>query len=620
MIVVLPVSILVFFVGFSAGAARVRVADEKVRDLESFLSDLMGELEKGASFSFEHLDSGRIKSCLEAIEHMKSNVVGSIVGEILNGHLDFDLGGMKKMNSKSGKKRKELDFVQYLSGLFQENVIGTRTTKAKDNSKGEAVEQSNSVAKTNPALVGSGKKSVFGNEIENQEIARIEESELMFNKNQGKLKEGEDKGKVIKTALGQDSPVRNIEELMNDKKSHRAKDSRYVNDMLSYEEELDNLNKSFRFMTKQESFQRRVFKHNYERRSLQRDVGRYTHSGTDNRTAASIDFFSTESEASSLLEETLEISDKTYDPQNRSKTSNLIKELRAKSEDPPVKATQKPEPTHVVEKDNMSSSPTISVDEEFSQYVEEAINLLKQARECMKRRADEETADSILYKSAQLFSAAEAMRPMSLLVVGQLGNTYLLHGELKLKISRELRTLLLRNDASLTRKGRVVQFKKLNTRELSREGVESTLVEVCEECEELLVEAGRKYRTALSIDGNDVRALYNWGLALTFRAQLIADIGPEVALDADKIYLAAIDKFDAMMSRSNLYATDALYRWGTVLQQRSYLRPRNNREKMKLLYQAKSLFEDVLSLESDNLQVREALVSCVSELKDNGQW
>ena len=49
---------------------------------------------------------------------------------------------------------------------------------------------------------------------------------------------------------------------------------------------------------------------------------------------------------------------------------------------------------------------------------------------------------------------------------------------------------------------------------------------MCEECEELLVEAGRKYRLALSIDGNDVRALYNWGLALSFRAQLIADIGP----------------------------------------------------------------------------------------------
>ncbi|KAJ6292525.1 hypothetical protein OIU78_024662 [Salix suchowensis] len=137
---------------------------------------------------------------------------------------------------------------------------------------------------------------------------------------------------------------------------------------------------------------------------------------------------------------------------------------------------------------------------------------------------------------------------------------------------------------------------------------------VMKKCEELLVEAGRKYRLALSIDGNDVRALYNWGLALSFRAQLIADIGPEAAYDADKVFLAAIDKFDAMMSKGNVYAPDALYRWGVVLQQRSRLRPTNSREKVKLLQQARRLYEDALHMDSNNLQVREALLSCMSEL------
>lgn len=60
----------------------------------------------------------------------------------------------------------------------------------------------------------------------------------------------------------------------------------------------------------------------------------------------------------------------------------------------------------------------------------------------------------------------------------------------------------------------------------SEEEVTQLLIDVCEECEELLVEAGRKCRLALSIDANDVRALYNWSLALSFRGQLIADIGP----------------------------------------------------------------------------------------------
>uniref|UniRef100_B9H2X0 Uncharacterized protein n=1 Tax=Populus trichocarpa TaxID=3694 RepID=B9H2X0_POPTR len=67
-------------------------------------------------------------------------------------------------------------------------------------------------------------------------------------------------------------------------------------------------------------------------------------------------------------------------------------------------------------------------------------------------------------------------------------------------------------------------------------------------------------------------------LALSFRAQLIADIGPEAAYDADKVFLAAIDKFDAMLSKGNVYAPDALYRWGVVLQQSSRLQPTDSRE------------------------------------------
>lgn len=238
----------------------------------------------------------------------------------------------------------------------------------------------------------------------------------------------------------------------------------------------------------------------------------------------------------------------------------------------------------------------------------------------MMARDDEETADALLYKSARLLSTAVALRPSSLVAVGQLGNTYLLHGELKLKVSRELRTLLANTGALLNGRDRVSRSRKLDRRILSRENISSALVDVCEECESLLVEAGRSYRMALSIDSGDVKALYNWGLALTFRAQLLADIGPEAAIDADRVYLAAIDKFDAMLSKSNTYAPEALYRWGIALQQRSYLRSGNNKEKMRLLEQAKSMFEDVLYVEADNKTVREALSSCIAELNYHGRW
>lgn len=118
----------------------------------------------------------------------------------------------------------------------------------------------------------------------------------------------------------------------------------------------------------------------------------------------------------------------------------------------------------------------------------------------------------------------------------------------------------------------------------------------------------------LSIDGNAIRALYNWGISLSFRAQLIADIGPFAARDADQVFMAATDKFEALMSRSNDYAPDALLKWGAALQDRSRLRPGRSREKVKLLQQARCLYEDALHMDSGNLQLQEALSSCVSEL------
>ncbi|MCI01360.1 hypothetical protein A2U01_0022385, partial [Trifolium medium] len=144
---------------------------------------------------------------------------------------------------------------------------------------------------------------------------------------------------------------------------------------------------------------------------------------------------------------------------------------------------------------------------------------------------------------------------MSLLAVGQLGNTYLLHGELKLKISRELRTLLSGSTRPSSAKHSRIS-KELRNKISSKDEAMQLLIDVCEECEELLVNAGRKYRLALSIDSNDVRALYNWGLALSFRGQLIADIGPGAAFEAERVFLAAIDKFDAMLLKGNVYAPD----------------------------------------------------------------
>jgi len=62
---------------------------------------------------------------------------------------------------------------------------------------------------------------------------------------------------------------------------------------------------------------------------------------------------------------------------------------------------------------------------------------------------------------------------------------------------------------------------------ISEEDVASFIIDVCEE---LLVLEDRKYRLALSIDANDVRAVDSWGSALSFRGQLVADTVVRFAL------------------------------------------------------------------------------------------
>lgn len=164
-----------------------------------------------------------------------------------------------------------------------------------------------------------------------------------------------------------------------------------------------------------------------------------------------------------------------------------------------------------------------SIDLQFSKYLTEANFLVKEAKDCLRRQASDKHAENAFYESAILLSKALDLRPMSLLAVGQLGNTYLLHGELKLRISRDLRALLT-DVVSVNKRTKIRDA--LDDAVPREDKITSYLVNVCEECEELLIKAGRQYRLALSIDGNDVKALYNWGIALSLRGQLIADIGP----------------------------------------------------------------------------------------------
>lgn len=518
-IVVFPASVLVFALGFSFGLVRVggigelnysgtkrrakdeifRVSVEKFRNLVEVVDDFDDKVSNLRRKIRKAIDSREITvgdleeytNVLESVSLSASNARNVI--EVSSDNLGSVI---LAENQSSSKRKKELgeigyDFFQSIGGLFKENLVDPKPTKVKNNVKRETVENDRtrdgnlvlSIEETalNPA---NGNKPRA-----NYVVSQDSSNELPFDEDgYGRIRNG---------------------------KSGSEEISRYRN-RINYSEEYGYESKRLQLM-------------NNHRISLK--MGRNnqidTWESNDNLLESvnfSVRMKHTETEGSFLREQKLEKSDDIY------RSSHVEEESEYSVNGSPLReeSANGKDDFHVVgqlsgdESEVPSpSSSSISDDVVFDRYLTEANDLLQQAKQFMRDGCEKDRAEIILYKSAKLLSNAIAMKPASLLAVGQLGNTYLLHGELKLRISRELRTLLYRSSPSS-----VGKWDRLRDQMGNRSEITSGLINVCEECEELLVEAGRKYRLALSIDGNDVRALYNWGLALNFRAQLIADIGP----------------------------------------------------------------------------------------------
>ncbi|XP_008225062.1 PREDICTED: uncharacterized protein LOC103324741 isoform X2 [Prunus mume] len=497
-------------------------------------------------------------------------------------------------NKKLSKRKKEpvqigYELFQYIGGLFKEKLGDSKPNRVKNNFKREAVEKVMDDQSRGNGSMPSVNEMVLGSVHENKGIINSSHSQDFLNKS------GFDEAGNGRVKVALENNKMSSEEVGGGPKAGR---------------EFNYQNNGLQFMSNGHISSK--MDHNNHAETWE------SHDILLDSVDLSVRMEHMDSKASFVQEQILEQSGGDY------RSSHI----REKSEDGTYESHLREEQVnhnddshladhlsgHESELPSLSSS-VVSDDIVFDRYIREANDLLKQAKELIRVKHNEERAENILYRAAKLLSKAISMKPMSLLAVGQLGNTCLLHGELKLRISRELRTQLARSDPLSAEK-----WIRMHDKISSKDEIASVLINVCEECEELLVEAGKRYRMALSIDANDVRALYNWGLALTFRAQLIADIGPEAAFDADELFLAAIDKFDAMMSKGNVYAPDALFRWGVALQQRSRLRPSNGKEKVKLLQQAKRLYEDALHMDSNNVQVREALSLCTSELSSRHRY
>ncbi|WJX95736.1 hypothetical protein P8452_77019 [Trifolium repens] len=612
-VLILPASAFVFAIGYSVGFFRngilsigeVRVSgsnkkkekDEKLRNLDEFLDEIDLVVNNLKCDLENAIKNKKIKmeDLYDYVEVADKIKLSSLNGRnVVKGLIDNEekFNGVLVENHKNGRRKKQVSeagyqMLQSIGSLFQENLRSSNFTKVREN-----VEKPLDQTRGNGAIPPAEDRSVNLVNDSNKVNAKLESSQDFITNS---VSDMDRNGKGVSTNT--------------EKENFGVGDNRRSADKFPDRKEYSYRNKELRFT-------------NNRSISLKMDSTSVTdtwesHENRINSESFKVRMKRVESETSFLREQLLNQDHETFRSSLGKRDSGSDNRSQYKEDRDRVNYDVNDQLADSLSESenefNGPSSTKFSDDMMFDRYLGEAMDLLKQAKEFVKGVYDGEQAEIMLYRSANLLSKAVDLKPMSLLAVGQLGNTYLLHGELKLKISRELRTLLSGSTRPSSAKNSRIS-KELRNKISSREEAMQLLIDVCEECEELLVNAGRKYRLALSIDSNDVRALYNWGLALSFRGQLIADIGPGAAFEAERVYLAAIDKFDAMLLKGNVYAPDALFRWGVALQQRSRLRPGSSKEKLKLLQQAKRLYEDALDMDSNNMQVKDALSLCVSEL------
>eukprot|EP00899_Mesostigma_viride_P029006 jgi/Mesvir1/9290/Mv04470-RA.2 len=238
-------------------------------------------------------------------------------------------------------------------------------------------------------------------------------------------------------------------------------------------------------------------------------------------------------------------------------------------------------------------------EEELRLFLAEGAQQLALARELMQGNAGGAGGSSsnvptgriveMLDNAAVLFSRAADVAPGSVLAFGQWGNCLLASGQVKVGVVQQLRAAQAAMRAQAQARG--VPVPAGEAAELA-----STLALVEQEAEEALVLAGRKFRVAMGLDSRDERALYNWGLALCYRAKLM---GRPRAAEAENLYKAAIEKFQAAIAL-NSDLTGALMNWGVALRDCATLNEPGNPRRASFLEMARERFLVLLDRQPDN--------------------
>lgn len=524
-IVVIPACAVVFAVGFSFGFVNnglslngsekkvkfgdnIDVAIEKMNNLMGLFGGLDGRILELRNDISNCLKDNRItvddlERYVVSMEMIGSSALNArnIVHDCIESLVveNQEVQQTEKQHSskrKKGTDGKKFDLSQFLVSMFQEKSANLKSHKSKDVDK----------ESTNMKVDDARRVSILAPSVEERRRSSVSDGSVVY----GRTRSSREKPDYIQNRIKQANDGTRRTKVIAENGRIYTSDFEFNASRVFESKEYNYEDKSTGFMGHE---------------NIYRKKGKYN---TAKAYTSGVDSFDLDFDVSqSAGHEPVEMESKEnfeasvhIDQSKEEIYENRIRETVRSEDKSSYTSTRSAQETDFAS----STSSKVIDDILFNRYLMEANALLKQARETLKSRGNEGDAENALQETALLLSKAIELKPMSLLAMGQLGNTYLLHGELKLKVSRELRARLWRSNASLFEED--YYSKGLDGQACSKEELASVLINVCQECEELLVEAGRKYRSALSIDGDDMRALYNWGLALSFRAQLIADIGP----------------------------------------------------------------------------------------------
>jgi hypothetical protein len=141
-------------------------------------------------------------------------------------------------------------------------------------------------------------------------------------------------------------------------------------------------------------------------------------------------------------------------------------------------------------------------------------------------------AERMLKEASFIFASASSIDSSNPKPISALGNTLLTRGKLKLLLMEELREIIADSNANT---GRYVKSRRANPNrknqrvnvddDVYQKGIDGSIrnmiPKVCDDCEGLLVEAGRKYHALLLMNKRDEHAMFCWGQALFFRGRLV---------------------------------------------------------------------------------------------------